>query len=64
MMAVAAGGKAAVRCLEESSDSELEQEPGSPQKLIRKVSTSGQIRNKVACKRIALLPVWIVKSAS
>lgn len=32
---------------EESSDSEPEQEPGSPQKLIRKVSTSGQIRQKV-----------------
>lgn len=32
---------------EESSDSEPEAEPGSPQKLIRKVSTSGQIRQKV-----------------
>lgn len=32
---------------DESSDSEPEQEPGSPQKLIRKVSTSGQIRSKV-----------------
>lgn len=32
---------------EESSDSEPEQEPGAPQKLIRKVSTSGQIRQKV-----------------
>lgn len=32
---------------EESSDSEPEQEPGSLQKLIRKVSTSGQIRQKV-----------------
>uniref|UniRef100_A0A8C0TUE0 Diacylglycerol kinase n=1 Tax=Canis lupus familiaris TaxID=9615 RepID=A0A8C0TUE0_CANLF len=31
---------------EESSDSEPEAEPGSPQKLIRKVSTSGQIRQK------------------
>lgn len=38
---------AAVRCLDESSDSEPEQEPGTPQKLIRKVSTSGQIRSKV-----------------
>lgn len=38
---------AAVRCPEESSDSEPEQEPGTPQKLIRKVSTSGQIRSKV-----------------
>ncbi|KAI9513682.1 hypothetical protein NQZ68_040580 [Dissostichus eleginoides] len=35
------------RCPEDSSDSEPEQEPGSPQKLIRKVSTSGQIRSKV-----------------
>lgn len=41
--AVAAASAAA----EESSDSEPEQEPGSPQKLIRKVSTSGQIRQKV-----------------
>lgn len=37
----------AARCLDESSDSEPEQEPGTPQKLIRKVSTSGQIRSKV-----------------
>ncbi|XP_034721537.1 diacylglycerol kinase delta-like [Etheostoma cragini] len=37
----------ASRCQDESSDSEPEQEPGSPQKLIRKVSTSGQIRSKV-----------------
>ncbi|KAK5928769.1 hypothetical protein CgunFtcFv8_010063 [Champsocephalus gunnari] len=35
------------RCPEDSSDSEPEQEPGSPQKLIRKVSTSGQISSKV-----------------
>lgn len=44
-----AGGpeSAAARCLDESSDSEPEQEPGTPQKLIRKVSTSGQIRSKV-----------------
>lgn len=44
-----AGGpeSAAARCPEESSDSEPEQEPGTPQKLIRKVSTSGQIRSKV-----------------
>ncbi|XP_072557397.1 diacylglycerol kinase delta isoform X3 [Paramormyrops kingsleyae] len=55
MMAVAAGGKAAARCLEESSDSELEQEPGSPQKLIRKVSTSGQIRNKTILKEGKLM---------
>lgn len=38
----AAGGSVAV---DESSDSEGEQE--GPQKLIRKVSTSGQIRSKV-----------------
>lgn len=36
---------------EESSDSEPEAEPGSPQKLIRKVSTSGQIRQKVSPRR-------------
>lgn len=44
-----AGGpeSAAARCPDESSDSEPEQEPGTPQKLIRKVSTSGQIRSKV-----------------
>lgn len=44
-----AGGLESIasRCLDESSDSEPEQEPGSPQKLIRKVSTSGQIRSKV-----------------
>lgn len=47
-MAAAAGVEAVGRCMEESSDSEPEQEPGSPQKLIRKVSTSGQIRSKVA----------------
>lgn len=46
-MAVAVAAEAAARCLEESSDSEPEQEHGSPQKLIRKVSTSGQIRSKV-----------------
>lgn len=44
-----AGGpdSAAARYPDESSDSEPEQEPGTPQKLIRKVSTSGQIRSKV-----------------
>uniref|UniRef100_A0A8D3EBA3 Diacylglycerol kinase n=1 Tax=Scophthalmus maximus TaxID=52904 RepID=A0A8D3EBA3_SCOMX len=41
---------AAARCADESSDSEPEQEPGSPQKLIRKVSTSGQIRSKTVLK--------------
>ncbi|XP_035513630.1 diacylglycerol kinase delta-like [Morone saxatilis] len=47
-----AGGpeSAAVRCPDESSDSEPEQEPGTPQKLIRKVSTSGQIRSKTVLK--------------
>ncbi|XP_049581925.1 diacylglycerol kinase delta [Syngnathus scovelli] len=35
---------------DESSDSEPEQEPGTPQKLIRKVSTSGQIRSKTLLK--------------
>uniref|UniRef100_A0A8C5G628 Diacylglycerol kinase n=1 Tax=Gouania willdenowi TaxID=441366 RepID=A0A8C5G628_GOUWI len=43
------------RCLDESSDSEPEQEPGSPQKLIRKVSTSGQIRSKTVIKEGTLL---------
>ncbi|KAK5904109.1 hypothetical protein CesoFtcFv8_005706 [Champsocephalus esox] len=38
------------RCPEDSSDSEPEQEPGSPQKLIRKVSTSGQISSKTVLK--------------
>ncbi|TNN01384.1 hypothetical protein fugu_010766 [Takifugu bimaculatus] len=52
-----AGGpeSAAARCLEESSDSEPEQEPGTPQKLIRKVSTSGQIRSKTVLKEGNLL---------
>ncbi|XP_037534333.1 diacylglycerol kinase delta [Nematolebias whitei] len=45
----------AARCLDESSDSEPEQEPGSPQKLIRKVSTSGQIRSKTVLKEGTLL---------
>nr|XP_054598389.1 diacylglycerol kinase delta isoform X1 [Nothobranchius furzeri] len=52
-----AGGpdSTAARCLDESSDSEPEQEPGSPQKLIRKVSTSGQIRSKTVLKEGTLL---------
>ncbi|TKS80512.1 Diacylglycerol kinase delta [Collichthys lucidus] len=52
-----AGGpeSAAARCPDESSDSEPEQEPGSPQKLIRKVSTSGQIRSKTVLKEGNLL---------
>ncbi|XP_061073368.1 diacylglycerol kinase delta-like isoform X1 [Conger conger] len=54
-MAVAAGVEAAGRCLDESSDSEPEQEPGSPQKLIRKVSTSGQIRSKTILKEGKLM---------
>ncbi|KAJ3591060.1 hypothetical protein NHX12_009007, partial [Muraenolepis orangiensis] len=45
-MAEAGGPESAVRGLEESSDSDPEHEHGSPQKLIRKVSTSGQIRSK------------------
>ncbi|XP_075014106.1 diacylglycerol kinase delta isoform X2 [Calonectris borealis] len=49
--AVAAASAAA----EESSDSEPEQEPGSPQKLIRKVSTSGQIRQKTIIKEGMLM---------
>ncbi|XP_069390872.1 diacylglycerol kinase delta isoform X2 [Paralichthys olivaceus] len=49
-MAEAAGPESAVRFPDESSDSEPEQEPGSPQKLIRKVSTSGQIRSKTVLK--------------
>ncbi len=44
---MAAIGAAAAAAEAESSDSEPEQEHGSPQKLIRKVSTSGQIRSKV-----------------
>lgn len=52
-----AGGpeSAAARCPEESSDSEPEQEPGTPQKLIRKVSTSGQIRSKVKSAEMLFL---------
>ncbi|XP_034024904.1 diacylglycerol kinase delta-like isoform X2 [Thalassophryne amazonica] len=46
---------AAARCPEESSDSEPDQEPGTPQKLIRKVSTSGQIRSKTVLKEGNLL---------
>ncbi|XP_031653450.1 diacylglycerol kinase delta isoform X1 [Oncorhynchus kisutch] len=49
-MAVAVRVEATARCLDESSDSEPEQEHGSPQKLIRKVSTSGQIRSKTILK--------------
>ncbi|XP_013886514.1 diacylglycerol kinase delta [Austrofundulus limnaeus] len=45
----------AARCPDESSDSEPEQEPGSPQKLIRKVSTSGQIRSKTVLREGTLL---------
>lgn len=49
--AVAGSGAAAA---DESSDSEAEQE--GPQKLIRKVSTSGQIRSKVSRRRSRLSP--------
>uniref|UniRef100_A0A672JXS1 Diacylglycerol kinase n=1 Tax=Sinocyclocheilus grahami TaxID=75366 RepID=A0A672JXS1_SINGR len=44
-----------VRAAAESSDSEPEQEHGSPQKLIRKVSTSGQIRSKTILKEGKLM---------
>uniref|UniRef100_A0A4W4HD31 Diacylglycerol kinase n=1 Tax=Electrophorus electricus TaxID=8005 RepID=A0A4W4HD31_ELEEL len=54
-MAAAVGAEAGARCLEESSDSEPEQEHGSPQKLIRKVSTSGQIRSKTVLKEGKLM---------
>lgn len=56
-----AGGpeSAAARCPEESSDSEPEQEPGTPQKLIRKVSTSGQIRSKVTVLRAEAVRVFL-----
>ncbi|XP_041657190.1 diacylglycerol kinase delta-like isoform X3 [Cheilinus undulatus] len=54
-MAEAGGPETTARCPEESSDSEPEQEPGSPQKLIRKVSTSGQIRSKTVLKEGTLL---------
>ncbi|XP_047247801.1 diacylglycerol kinase delta-like isoform X2 [Girardinichthys multiradiatus] len=55
-MAEAGGPEStAARCPDESSDSEPEQEPGSPQKLIRKVSTSGQIRSKTVLKEGTLL---------
>ncbi len=47
MAAIGAAAAAAAAAEAESSDSEPEQEHGSPQKLIRKVSTSGQIRSKV-----------------
>lgn len=47
MAALAEGARA----LDESSDSDAEHEPGAPQKLIRKVSTSGQIRSKVRSRR-------------
>ncbi|XP_051966669.1 diacylglycerol kinase delta-like isoform X2 [Xyrauchen texanus] len=50
---MAAVGAAAVEA--ESSDSEPEQEHGSPQKLIRKVSTSGQIRSKTILKEGKLM---------
>ncbi|OXB65311.1 hypothetical protein ASZ78_001618 [Callipepla squamata] len=53
--AVAAAAAAAGAAADESSDSEPEQEPGSPQKLIRKVSTSGQIRQKTVIKEGMLM---------
>uniref|UniRef100_A0A668A2Z2 Diacylglycerol kinase n=1 Tax=Myripristis murdjan TaxID=586833 RepID=A0A668A2Z2_9TELE len=51
----AGGPEYAARCPDESSDSEPEQEPGTPQKLIRKVSTSGQIRSKTILKEGKLM---------
>ncbi|XP_059931805.1 diacylglycerol kinase delta-like isoform X3 [Gadus macrocephalus] len=54
-MAEAGGPESAARSLEESSDSDPEQEHGSPQKLIRKVSTSGQIRSKTILKEGQLM---------
>ncbi|GAA6106197.1 diacylglycerol kinase delta-like isoform X1, partial [Tachysurus ichikawai] len=50
-MAAAAAVAEGARALDESSDSDAEHEPGAPQKLIRKVSTSGQIRSKVGSRR-------------
>ncbi|XP_076013087.1 diacylglycerol kinase eta isoform X2 [Genypterus blacodes] len=47
------GATAGTGAAEESSDSEAEQE--GPQKLIRKVSTSGQIRSKTSIKEGLLL---------
>ncbi|XP_066522828.1 diacylglycerol kinase delta-like isoform X2 [Hoplias malabaricus] len=51
---MAAAGCEAPRCLEDSSDSEPEHR-GSPHKLIRKVSTSGQIRSKTVLKEGQLM---------
>lgn len=48
------GAVAGSGATEESSDSEAEQE--GPQKLIRKVSTSGQIRSKV--RQLSLLCLY------
>ncbi|XP_077063225.1 diacylglycerol kinase delta isoform X2 [Siphateles boraxobius] len=52
---MAAVDAAAAAAEAESSDSEPEQEHGSPQKLIRKVSTSGQIRSKTILKEGKLM---------
>ncbi|XP_056140027.1 diacylglycerol kinase delta-like isoform X1 [Lampris incognitus] len=54
-MAEAGGAESASRCPEESSDSEPEPDRGSPHKLIRKVSTSGQIRSKTILKEGKLM---------
>ncbi|XP_056675961.1 diacylglycerol kinase delta isoform X2 [Monodelphis domestica] len=40
---------------DDSSDSEPEPEPGAPQKLLRKVSTSGQIRHKTIIREGMLM---------
>ncbi|KAJ3592120.1 hypothetical protein NHX12_007249 [Muraenolepis orangiensis] len=52
--AVAAGSGSGSGAADESSDSEAELQEG-PQKLIRKVSTSGQIRSKTSIKEGLLL---------
>ncbi|XP_022525936.2 diacylglycerol kinase delta isoform X1 [Astyanax mexicanus] len=51
---MAAAGCESPRCMEDSSDSEPEHR-GSPHKLIRKVSTSGQIRSKTVLKEGQLM---------
>ncbi|KAK2831071.1 hypothetical protein Q7C36_016157 [Tachysurus vachellii] len=55
MAAAAAAVAEGARALDESSDSDAEHEPGAPQKLIRKVSTSGQIRSKTVLKEGKLM---------
>lgn len=50
------GAVAGSGAVDESSDSEAEQE--GPQKLIRKVSTSGQIRSKVGHNQTHVLMAY------